>query len=44
MPRGDKNHNGKRNPITHITGKKDRKLSNKKEKLEKMQEVLEGTL
>jgi hypothetical protein len=36
MPRGDKNQNGKRNPITHIIGKKAIKLSKKKEKLEKL--------
>jgi hypothetical protein len=43
MPRGDKNVNGKRNPVTQITGKKKRNLSKKKEKLEKLQEVLERT-
>jgi hypothetical protein len=36
MPRGDKNQNGKRNPVMHITGKKARKLSKKKVKLEKV--------
>jgi hypothetical protein len=39
MPREDKNQNGKRNPVTQITGKKARKLSKKKAKLEKLQEV-----
>jgi hypothetical protein len=39
MPRGDKNNNGKRKPVTQITGKKARKLSKKKAKLEKLQEV-----
>jgi hypothetical protein len=39
MPREDKNKNGKKNPVTQITGKKARKLSKKKEKLEKIQEV-----
>jgi hypothetical protein len=39
----DKNQNGKRNPVTHITGKNDRKLSKKKAKLEKLQEAPEGT-
>ena len=39
MPRGDKNKNGKRKPVIQITGKKARKLSKKKEKLEKLQEV-----
>jgi hypothetical protein len=40
----DKNQNGKRNPETQITGKKARKLSKKKAKLEKLQEVPERTL
>jgi hypothetical protein len=35
MPRGDKNHNGKRNIETQITGKKARKINKKKAKLEK---------
>jgi hypothetical protein len=39
----DKNKNGKRNPVTQITGKKARKLSKKKAKLEKLQEVPERT-
>jgi hypothetical protein len=39
MPRGDKNNNGKRKPMTQIIGKKARKLGNKKGKLEKLQEV-----
>jgi hypothetical protein len=43
MLRGDKNKNGKRNPVTQITGKKARKLSKKKAKLEKLQEVPERT-
>jgi hypothetical protein len=43
MTRGDKNQNGKRNIETHITGKKARKLSKKKAKLEKLQEVPEKT-
>jgi hypothetical protein len=43
MPRGDKNQNGKRNTTTQITGKKARKLSKKKEKIEKLQEAPEGT-
>jgi hypothetical protein len=33
MPRGDKINNGKRKPVTQITGKKSRNLSKKKEKL-----------
>jgi hypothetical protein len=40
MPKEDKNQNGKRNTETKITGKKARKLSKKREKL---QNVLEGT-
>jgi hypothetical protein len=36
MLRVDKNNNGKRNPMTQITRKKARKLSKKKEKLEKL--------
>jgi hypothetical protein len=39
MPRGDKNNNGKRKTMIQITGKKARKLSKKREKLEKLQEV-----
>jgi hypothetical protein len=40
----DKNKNGKRNPETQITGKKARKLSKKKDKLEKLWEIPEKTL
>jgi hypothetical protein len=36
MPREDKNNNGKRKPMTRITGKKVRKLNKKKAKLEKL--------
>jgi hypothetical protein len=43
MPKGDKNQNGKRNTETKITGKKARKLSKKREKIEKLQKVPEGT-
>jgi hypothetical protein len=39
MLREDKNTNGKRNPETQITRKKARKLSKKKEKLERLHEV-----
>jgi hypothetical protein len=39
MLREDKNTNGKRNLETQITGKKARKLSKKKENLERLQEV-----
>jgi hypothetical protein len=39
MPKEDKNQNGKRNPVTQIIGKKARKLSKKKAKLEKLQEA-----
>jgi hypothetical protein len=44
MIREDKNKNGKRNTKTHITGKKARKISKKKAKLQKLQEVPEKTL
>jgi hypothetical protein len=43
MIRTNKNKNGKRNPETQITGKKARKLSKKKGKLEKLQEVPKKT-
>jgi hypothetical protein len=43
MPRGDKKNNRKSKPMTQITGKKDKKLSKKKAKLEKLQEVLGRT-
>jgi hypothetical protein len=39
MPRGDKNDNRKRKPVILFTGKKARKLSKKRAKLEKLQEV-----
>jgi hypothetical protein len=43
IPKGDKNQNGKRNTKTNITGKKARKLSKKRAKIEKLQKVSEGT-
>jgi hypothetical protein len=43
MPKGDKNQNGKRNTKMKITMKKARKLSKKREKIEKLQKVPEGT-
>jgi hypothetical protein len=43
MPRGDKNDNGKRKPVIQISGNKFRKLSKKKAKLEKLQDVPERT-
>jgi hypothetical protein len=43
LPKGYKNQNGKRNTEMNITGKKDRSLSNKRPKIEKLQKVLEGT-
>jgi hypothetical protein len=43
MLRADKNKNGKRDPVTQITGKKARKLSKKKAKLEKLHEGLVNT-
>jgi hypothetical protein len=36
MLREDKNKNGKRDPTTQIIGKKERKISKKKAKLEKL--------
>jgi hypothetical protein len=44
MPKEDKNQNGKRNSEMKPTGKKDRKLSNKRDKIEKLQKVPKGTL
>jgi hypothetical protein len=43
MLREQKNKNGKMNIETQITGKNARKLSKKKEKLEKLREVPENT-
>jgi hypothetical protein len=43
MPKEDKNQNGKRNTETKITRKKARKLSKKREKVEKLQKGPEGT-
>jgi hypothetical protein len=43
MPKEDKNQNGKRNNEMKLTGKKARKLSKKREKIEKLQKVPEGT-
>jgi hypothetical protein len=43
MPKGDKNQNGKRNIEMNLIGKKARKLSKKRDKIEKLQKVLEGT-
>jgi hypothetical protein len=43
MPKEEKNRNGKRLTEMKITGKKSRKLMKKKAKLEKLQNVLEGT-
>jgi hypothetical protein len=40
----DKNKKGKMNPETQITRKKERKLSKKKTKLEKLREILEKNL
>jgi hypothetical protein len=41
--REDKNQNGKRHTETKITGKKARKLSKKRDKIDKLQKVPEGT-
>jgi hypothetical protein len=43
MPNADKNQNGKRNTETKLTGKKARKISKKRDKIEKLQKVPEGT-
>jgi hypothetical protein len=43
MLKEDKNQNGKRHTETNITGKKARKLSKKRAKIEKLQKVPEGT-
>jgi hypothetical protein len=43
MPNADKNQNGKRNTETKLTGKKARKISKKRDKIKKLQKVLEGT-
>jgi hypothetical protein len=43
MPKEDKNQNGKRHPEANLTGKKARKLSKKRAKIDKLQKVLEGT-
>jgi hypothetical protein len=43
MPKEDKNHNGKRNNVMKLTGKKALKLSKKREKIEKLQKGPEGT-
>jgi hypothetical protein len=42
MPKEDKNQNGKSNMKTKLTRNKDRKLSKKKSKIEKVQKVPEG--
>jgi hypothetical protein len=42
MPKEDKNQNGKRNTETELTGRKARKLSKKRSKIEKLQKVPEG--
>jgi hypothetical protein len=44
MPREENNQNEKRMTKTKFTGKKDKKIMKKKEKLEKLQNVLEETL
>jgi hypothetical protein len=43
MLREDKNQNGKRHTETKLTGKKARKISKKRHKIEKLQEIPEGT-
>jgi hypothetical protein len=39
----DKNQNGKRHTESKLTGKKARKLSKKRDKIENLQKILEGT-
>jgi hypothetical protein len=43
MPKEDKKQNGKRHTKTKPTGKKARKLSKKRPKIDKLQKVQEGT-
>jgi hypothetical protein len=43
MPKENKNQNGKRPTEAKLIGKKARKLSKKRAKIEKLQKVLEGT-
>jgi hypothetical protein len=43
LPKEDKNQNGKSHTKTKLTGKKARKLSKKRAKIEKLQKVLERT-
>jgi hypothetical protein len=44
MLKEDKNQNGKIHTASKFTGKKARKLSKKRAKIEKLQNILEGTL
>jgi hypothetical protein len=44
MPKGEKNLNGKMNTEVKITRKKAIKLNKKREKIEKLHKVPEGTL
>jgi hypothetical protein len=44
MSKENKNHNGKRITETKLTGKKARKLSKKRAKIDRLQNILEGTL
>jgi hypothetical protein len=43
MPKENRNQNRKRTTEMKLTGKKARKLSKKKAKIEKLQHILEGT-
>jgi hypothetical protein len=43
LPKEDKNQSGKRNSETKLTRKKAIKLSKKRDKIKKLQKVLEGT-
>jgi hypothetical protein len=44
MSMENKNHNGKRTTKTKLTGKKARNMNKKKAKIERLQQVPEGTL
>jgi hypothetical protein len=43
MPKKDKNQNGKRHIETKLTGKKTRKISKKRAKIDNLQKVPDGT-
>jgi hypothetical protein len=43
MLKDDKNQNGKETTETKLTGKKDRKINKKRDKIGKLQKIPEGT-